>query len=537
MNPAAQTGQRHSLFRLSCATLVLLSARNLESSCMANDKLAPAPSTTATTEHLQLKTWNVSRFDKMVLLIMALLVAAIGLTVLMGDRVGVTLERFGPLRTARSTSNITLQFSELMNKDTVASRLRVVEVQPGIPPDQITESDIIVPVEGELGWNGKTAIFKPAAALEPGASYMVALASGAESEGGRLVLSEYRYDFQVRRPQIAYLAPANSAPFNIWIADAEDPESARQVTFSPTGINDFSVSPDGTRIAFSEKNTSTGTSDIKLLDIETGAIQQITNCVDADCRTPTWRPDGQVIGYERVELNSDFDEVGVSPTRIWLIDLGMNPPTTRPLFSDTQMLGYGLQWSADGNRITVFDYGSQGILLHQFNPEETTVIPSRYGNSGALSPDGTRVVWPEIILEENQARSYLTVVNLETQEMTPLTAPTDPVDDQNAAWSPDGTTLAIGRRYLDDRYTRGKQLYLVNPDTGSAEELLVDPLYQLGSFTWDPNGDQLLLQRFPDPVALDDPENPGLPEVWTIDLATKTLTRIAHNAFYPRWVP
>jgi hypothetical protein len=121
---------------------------------MANDKLAPAPSTTATTEHLQLKTWNVSRFDKMVLLIMALLVAAIGLTVLMGDRVGVTLERFGPLRTARSTSNITLQFSESMNKDTVASRLRVVEVQPGIPPDQITESDIIVPVEGELGWNG-----------------------------------------------------------------------------------------------------------------------------------------------------------------------------------------------------------------------------------------------------------------------------------------------------------------------------------------------------------------------------------------------
>jgi Tol biopolymer transport system component len=388
-----------------------------------------------------------------------------------------------------------------------------------------------------MRWNGKTLLFQPKAALQPGASYAVILDKGAVSDTGRAVLAEYRYGFQVRRPRVAYLAPATSSPYNIWIADPADPSSAKQITFSPSGIFNYSVSPDGSKIAFSERNTNTGTSDIKLLDLDTDGIQQLTNCQDADCTTPVWRPDGQVIGYERVELNSAFTQVGVSPTRIWLIDLTSSPPSTRPLFSDSQMLGYGLQWAADGNRITVFDYNSQGILFHQFNPDSTIVIPSRYGSAGWLSPDGTRVIYPEVLLQQAEARSYLQLVDLKTQQIKAMTSPDDPIDDDIAAWSPDGKMLAIGRRYLDDRFTRGKQLYLMNPDDSSVQEVLVDPKYQLGSFVWDPNGQQLLLQRFPDPVAMGDPNNPGKPEVWTVDIATKALTKIADDAFLPRWVP
>ena len=480
---------------------------------------------------------RLSRFDKMVLLVTILLIAGIGLTILLGDRVGVTLERVGPLGKARSTSNIVLQFSENMNRDTVGARLRVVEVKPGTQPDQFQEDDVIGTVAGGLSWNGKTAIFKPDAALQPGASYAVLFSPGAASDTGRQVLSEYRFGFDVRSPRVAYLAPANSAPLNIWMADPSNSSAATQITNSPSGIWDFSVSPDGSQIAFSEKNTSTGTSDIKVLDLESGGIRQVTNCVDADCKTPTWRPDGQVIGFERVELNSDFTQVGVSPSRIWLIDLTTDPATTRPLFSDSQMLGYGLQWSGDGNRITVYDYNSQGIVYHQFSPDSTAIIPSQYGGSGWLSPDGMQVAYPSVLLDASQARSYLTVVNMETQDSHTLTSPDDPIDDDTAAWSPDGTMLAVGRRYLDNRYTRGKQLYLVNPVDGNAQELLVDPEYQLGIFVWDPNGTQLLLQRFPDPVAMNDPNNPGLPEIWTIDIATKKLVKVADNAFYPRWIP
>lgn len=479
----------------------------------------------------------LSRFDKIVLLIAVILVAFIGLTILLGDRVGVTVDRAEPLGLARSTAPILLQFSETMNRDTLKSLLRVVEVKPGTQPDQLQEADVIAPVEGDIRWNGKTLLFQPKGALQPGAFYTVLLAKGAVSETGRAVLSEYRYGFQVRRPRVAYLAPATSSPNNIWIADPTDPASAKQATFSPSGIFNYSVSPDGSKIAFSERNTNTGTTDIKLLDLDSGGIQQITNCQDANCTTPVWRPDGQVIGYERSELNSSFTNVGVSPTRIWLIDLTSTPPTTRPLFSDSQMLGYGLQWSADGNRITVFDTNSQGILFHQFNPESTIAIPSRYGSPGWLSPDGTRVVYPEVVFQQSEAHSYLQLVDLKTQDIKSLTSPDDPIDDDSAAWSPDGKTLAIARRYLDDRYTRGKQLYLLNPDDSSVQEILFDPQYQLGAFIWDPNGTQLVIQRFPDPVAMGDPNNPGKPEIWTVDVATKKLTKIADDAFFPDWVP
>lgn len=479
----------------------------------------------------------LSRFDKMVLLVVVVLAAGIGVTILLGDRVGVTLDRVGPLGVARSTAPILLQFSEPMNHDSLTGRLRVVEVQPGTAAETLQESDVIAPVAGDLRWNGKTALFQPAAALIPGATYAVIMDKGVASETGREVLSEYRFSFQVRRPRIAYLGPASGTPYNIWIADPTDPTSAEQVTFAPSGIFNYSVSPDGSKIAFSERNSSTGTSDIKLLDLDSGGLQQLTNCIDADCTTPVWRPDGKVIGYERVELNGNFTEMDVSPTRVWLLDLSTTPASTRPLFSDSQMLGYGLQWSADGNRITVFDYNSQGILFHQFEPESTIVIPSRYGSVGALSPDGTQVVYPEVLLTESEARSYLQLVDLETQDIRPMTSLDDPIDDDTAAWSPDGKRLAIGRRYLDDRFTRGKQLYLMNPDDGSAEELLVDPLYQMGSFAWNPNGTQLVLQRFPDPMAMEDPNNPSKPEIWVIDVNTKALTKIAEDAFYPRWVP
>jgi len=82
--------------------------------------------------------------------------------------------------------------------------------------------------------------------------------------------------------------------------------------------------------------------------------------------------------------------------------------------------------------------------------------------------------------------------------------------------------------------------------TGEIEELLFDDKYMLGFFSWDPNGTSLLLQRFPDPVALNDPENRGIPELWILDITTKALildittkalTKVADNAMFGRWLP
>jgi Tol biopolymer transport system component len=464
---------------------------------------------------------KATRFDGIVLAFMLVLVGAIVLTVLIGDRVGVQINRLAPQGTAGSTARLAIQFDEAMNWDTVTER---VKIDP--------------PIEGEFTWSGTTLRFRPTEALTPGQDYRVSLLPGAQSTAGRSVLNETAFSFTVRKPRVAYLAPADSTPQNVWIADPADPSSAEQITFSPSGVNTFAISPDGTKLAFSENNSATGVSDIKLLDLETGGLTQLTNCADAYCDTPVWRPDGSLIAYQRTERNSDLN-TGVSPMRVWLIDMTTTPASTRPLFSDSQILGYSPQWSADGSRISVFDNASVGILIYNFEDGKTTLIPTRSGGSDiALSPDGTRLIYPRVIIQEGaQAKSNLQMADLVSGEIIDLTSPDEPLDDSTSAWSPDGRYLAIARRYLDERYTRTRQLYLMDMSDQSVEPLVTDERYFNGYFTFDPFGQQLLMQRFPELTESGEQNANGKPEIWTLDITSGEMLKVAENAYIPQWVP
>jgi len=465
--------------------------------------------------------FGLSRFDSMVIVVIVALLAGIGLTVILGDRVGVQIVRTVPGDNASSTSRVIIQFNEAMDWQSVTQRM-----------------NFDPPVEGDFSWSGTTLRFAPKKALTPGSDYTVTLKADAQSVDGRKVLQDEIFSFTIRRPHVAYLMPANSAPQNVWIADPADPASAKQVTFSPSGILNFDVSPDGTKVAFAERNTSTGTSDIKMLDLESGALQQLTNCPDSDCNTPVWRPGGTMIAYHRIDLNSAMTNVGTSPTRVWLIDLSTTPATTRPLFPDSQVLGYNPEWSADGSRIAVYDNNSQGILIYNFADPVPTLIPTRNGGGDvSFSPDGTKVVFPNLIIENALARSNLLMADLTTNEVKELSAAADPLDDSTTAWSPDGRYLVIARRYMDDRFTRTRQLYLMDMQDESVTPLVVDSRYFNGFFSWDPQGTSLVIQRFPELTEDNQPNNEGTPEIWTYELDTKLLTKVATNSYLPRWVP
>lgn len=463
----------------------------------------------------------MTRFDRIVLIVIAGLLAATILVIALGDNVGVQILRTAPTGVAASTAGVAIQFNEPMDWDTVMPRFHV---EP--------------PVTGDFAWTGSTLRFRPTAPLQPGAAYTVTLERGARARTGREVLRPVSFTFSVRAPRVAYLAPSDAVPQNVWIADPADPASARQVTFSPSSVLNFDISPDGTRLAFAERNSGTGTSDIKLLDLQTGALQQLTNCPESDCNTPVWRPDGQMIAYHRIDYNLGLDNVGASPTRVWLIDLTTTPASTRPLFADSQILGYAPQWSADGTRIAVFDNNSVGILVYDFTDDSIVFIPTRAGGGDvSLSPDGRRVVFPRLIIQGMEARSNLQMADLETGQIVDLTSPDEPQDDTQSDWHPDGARLALARRYLDERYTRTRQLYLLDTSTGQVTPLIEDPRYFNGFFSWDPQGRQLVIQRFPELTEDGQINNAGRPEVWTYDLTTGALTRVATNAYFPRWVP
>lgn len=487
-----------------------------QANALANAK--PQPSVASRTKFG--RTRNFSRFDLVVLGVIVVLLGGIGLTILLGDRVGVTLERVGPLGTARSTSRMTMEFSESMDRASVEARFR-------------TEPEIA----GTFSWNGDTLIYQPDEVLMPGQQVEVVLAPGAVSQSGREVLSEYRYGFSVRTPQVAYLYPGDDIPHNIWTADPAIPGSEQQVTFSPSGIYDFAVSPDGTQIAFAESSGTTGTHDIKLLDLETQALEQLTNCLDASCTTPVWRPDGGMIVYERVDFNSDLPGVSSSPTRLWVLDLTSRPVQTRPLFSDLQILGYDAVWSADGSRIALYDRSTASILIYDFTDGSIIAIDSTGGSAGDLSPDGSMIVYEEMspLIEGSSIRPYLQIIDLATNEQSVISEPEAGYSDSMPVWTPDGTRLAFAR--LDFARAPTEQIYLFDAGTGETRQLTDEPRYASGFFRWDPTGTQLVIQRFP---ALDEnlrPNNSGQPEIWTLDVTDGTLTRVASNGFIPAWVP
>lgn len=382
-------------------------------------------------------------------------------------------------------------------------------------------------------------MFTPSEAMPPGEQYTVTLQHGAVSQSGRVVLNDYQFSFEVRRPRVAYLYPSDNIPQNIWVVDPSDPDNAMQVTFSPSGIYDFSVSPDGSKIAFAERNTN-GTNELKMIDLDTGALTQLTNCLDSSCTTPVWHPSGLQIAYERVDYNSDLGAVGQSPTRIWLVDLTTTPPTTRPLINQSQVLGYNAQWSADGDKIALFDSGSVSILVYTPSEEQIVSIPSRSGSSGALSPNGNYLIYPEAapIVEGGSIRNYLRIVNLVDNTIDYVSRPEDGVEDDQVRWSPNGEIIAISRRYSDERYTRGHQLALVDPfNPSDVRALTDDPAYANGTFSWDPNGDQLVIQRVPLLDANNQPNNLARPEIWVLNVETGEMQRVAQNAYIPRWVP
>jgi len=343
--------------------------------------------------------------------------------------------------------------------------------------------------------------------------------------------------------RVAFLKNSPGGIANVWIADADNPADAKQITFAADGVFDFGVSPDGRSIAFSERDFESNSQEIKLLDLRTGRITQLTDCMaqDSACTTPVWRPDGQLIAYQRIEFNSALN-IGASPDRIWLLDLSTTPATTYPLVEDSQVLGYYPEWSANGQRLAFYDNGSGGILIYNFAADTAadenpfSYVTTANGTVGSFSPDGSKLVYPEMLINGAPVvHSYLQLADLDNGLSQDLTNPEDQADDQAVQWNPNGRTIAIGRRYLDDRYTRGHQIYLYDTTDGTMEPLIYDEAYNHGYFEWNPAGDELVIQRFRFPT--ESGEDVGGTQIWTYNITTRALTLIIDDAYIPRWVP
>ena len=343
-----------------------------------------------------------------------------------------------------------------------------------------------------------------------------------------------------RQPaRVAYLYPALGATQNVWLAAVNNPEDKRQLTFSEHGVFDFDISQDGRWLAYAERSDDRSVV-LRLLDMPSGTTRELAGCAAAMalCSSPVFSPDGKMLAYQRAEaLGGSF---GLS--RIWLVDLISANYDSFPLIGDTQVVGHSPRWSGDSNTVAFYsaDSTQPGILLYDIVPRDAEArlkfIPSAHGTMGALSPSGRQVIFPDLVFRDDQFFSHLQIADLAKREFAAFTDADGPIDDVAAQFSPDGSTVAIARRYTDSRWTPGHQVYLRAFDAPADDWRAVayDPDYNTSYFRWDFSGTRLVMQRFP--LYADASGEPAKPEVWAHDLNSGETLKIVTDAYLPQWL-
>jgi TolB protein len=449
----------------------------------------------------------MKQFDKVVLTILALLTLTVLAMVWIGGRLGVPVADLAPADGAQQVST--------------RADIRITFDQP-MDVTAVPAFTLSPPISGTTRWEGQTLVFSPAMPLAENSAYRVTLAAGLPSQQGRLS-EAISWQFQTGSPRIIYIAWDSERQGNQLYVVTPDGREPTTLTDEATNVLDYAVAPNGQTIAYTVSRSSDGGSDIWLIDADGRNRRELITCPDGACSRPAWAPDGQRLIYER----RSFAGVGgpPGPPRLWWYDLVAQD--TLAVFSDTQWLGYGVNFSPDGRWISYVAPNTQGLEIYNLETGQNLFVLSRTGEQGAWSPANNELILTQLQLETAEFAIHMVRADLETEEVTNVSG-TEANNDSWPAYSPDGTWVAFTRQTAGS--VGGKQLWLMRPDGSEARPLTDNIDAHHGAPQWSPDGRYLAMQRF----LLSAPENMG---IWLFDLESQEIRELAVPGVSPSWLP
>ena len=235
-----------------------------------------------------------------------------------------------------------------------------------------------------------------------------------------------------------------------------------------------SVSPDKTTYLFSSKRT--GDSEIFVMNVDGSNLVNLTNAPEID-QGPRWSPDGTQILWNR----------GSTRWRHGAADIF----TMNADGSDKRNLGNGNwpRWSPDGRMIgftlgrvdqqNAFVMNADGSGRRRVTDE---LFPTRFLS---WSRDGTKVAFDHR-KHFGFVQNKIYIVNLDGTGFFELTKDVPEIDCYGAAWSPDGTKIAI---------TSTGGIYVLNSDGTNPVNITIHHDFRWGrNPRWSPDGTKILYE-------------------------------------------
>ena len=429
-----------------------------------------------------------------------------------------------------ATARIQIQFSQPMDTASLVSHFTVT-------PD----------VEGQFYWEGERFVFQPEAPWPSDEQISVELRAGARSTRLLPTLNRTRWQFTVGHPRLVYLWPTEGKA-DLYAQDLVPDATRLALTQSIYGVEDFTISPDGARIAYTAVRGDGGTS-LHLLDLLDESERVVLECPsEASCRAPVFSPDGRWLAFEEHQFGEgQAGRLELERRQIGLVSLDQ---TAAHVLLDLQGHDvWGPDWSPTG-LLTYYDEVLKAIVIVNVQDLDEPVIlqfvPNGLGLMGSWSPEGDVFVIPEIVFTEAGGAgdsegqddgevfySHLYRVELDSGRTVDI-SPGDEIRVEDAApvFHPQGELLAFTRKYLDEvLWTPGRQIWILDAVTQQAESLTTDPNLNYSALSWSPDGDKLAFMR----RSLGDLNIP--PDIGWIDLDSGEETILIQSGFLPAWIP
>jgi len=253
-------------------------------------------------------------------------------------------------------------------------------------------------------------------------------------------------------------------------------------------VNDPQVSPDGKWIAYTvgsvdvpgdKRNT-----DIWMVSWDGKETVKLTHTMESES-SPRWSPDGKYLSFLSSRPGA------AKGNQVWLLDRRGGEAYQ---LTDLKQKISGVEWSPDGKRLLL-------TMRENEDPEPDPTKPA------SAQPPPKPIVLDRYHFKQDQegylngkARGRIFLYEMATKKFEPLTTDTA-YDEENAAWSPDGTKVAfVSNQDKDWDRTANTDVFVVDAKPNQKpRRLTTHPGRDGGRLSWSPDSKLIAYTQGSDP--------------------------------------